>query len=129
MEAIVVVIFMVVAYFVISNYNRIQWEKKKRREIRERFGKKPEHKEKDTKKIRLYLDNRKEEANVDDITWKDLSMDEVYWRINNCVSSAGEQILYDTMHNTEKSEEELEKLEKSVQYFSENEEERSKRNW
>lgn len=37
MEAIVVVIFMVVAYFVISNYNRIQWEKKKRREIRERF--------------------------------------------------------------------------------------------
>lgn len=51
MEAIVVVIFMVVAYFVISNYNRIQWEKKKRREIRERFGKKPEHKEKDTKKF------------------------------------------------------------------------------
>lgn len=126
MEAIVVVIFMVVAYFVISNYNRIQWEKKKRREIRERFGKKPEHKEKDTKKIRLYLDNRKEEANVDDITWKDLSMDEIYWRINNCVSSAGEQILYDTMHNTEKSEEELEKLEKSVQYFSENEEERNR---
>lgn len=40
MEAIVVVIFMVVAYFVISNYNRIQWEKKEAKGNKRKIWKK-----------------------------------------------------------------------------------------
>lgn len=125
MEAIVVVAIMVLAYAIISNYNRIQWKKQKQREIKRSFGRKPEHKEKDTKRIRFYFDGQKQNANIDEITWKDLSMDEVFWRINNCASSAGEQMLYDAMHNTEKSQKELENLEESIQFFSKHEKERN----
>lgn len=125
MEAIIVVIGMILAYFGYSTYYKMQYKKQKRQEIRKSFGKKPEPKEKDTKKIRFFLENRGKEAQVDDITWKDLSMDEVFWRINNCASATGEQILYDTMHNTDSTEEELEELEESVQYFSEHEKERN----
>lgn len=125
MEGIIVLVVIIAMYLIISNYYRLQWEKQNRKQIKESFGRKPEHKEKESKRIRFYLDSQPQEADVDEITWNDLSMDEVFWRVNNCASSAGEEILYDTMHHTKKSTEELEELEKSVQYFSEQEEERN----
>lgn len=125
MEGIIVLVVIVLMYLIISNYYRMQWEKQNRKRIKESFGRKPEHKEKESKRIRFYLESQPQETDVDDITWNDLSMDEVFWRVNNCASSAGEEILYDTMHRTKKSTEELEELEKSVKYFSEQEEERN----
>ena len=125
MEAIIFIAAMCIVYMGISNYYRIQAERQNREKIKESFGRKPEHKEKDTERIRFYLENQNEQAEVDDITWNDLSMDEVFWRINNCASSAGEQILYDTLHHTEKPEKELEEMETSVQYFTEHGEERN----
>lgn len=125
MEGIIVLVVIFFLYIGISNYYRMQWEKQNRRQIKESFGRKPEHKEKESKRIRFYLDSQPQDADVDEITWNDLSMDEVFWRVNNCASSAGEEILYDTMHHTKKSTEELEELEKSVQYFSKQEKERN----
>lgn len=125
MEGIIVIVVIIFLYLIISNYYRIQWEKQNNKQIKESFGSKPEHREKDAKRIRFYLESLSQEADVDEITWNDLSMDEVFWRVNNCASSAGEEILYDTMHHTKKSTEELEQLEKSIQYFSEQEEERN----
>lgn len=126
MEEIIFLGASILLYIVISNYYRIQGEKQKKKQTKEGFGQKPEHREKDVKRIKIYLENQEEKVDVDDITWNDLSMDEVFWRINNCASSAGEQILYSTMHCTQKSQEELEELEESVQYFSEQEEKRNK---
>lgn len=125
MEGIIVIAGMVLAYVIFNNYYRIQGKKQAQRKQKENFGKIPEHKDKDTRKIRFYMESQVQEADVDEITWKDLSMDEVFWRINNCASSAGEELLYDRMHRTEGSIEELEELEKSVQYFTEHEQERN----
>lgn len=124
MEGIIVVIVIILVYFIISNYYRMQWEKQKNKQIKEHFGKKPEHREKDVKRIRFYMESQPVEGDVDEITWNDLSMDEVFWRVNNCASSAGEEILYDAMHHTRNSKEALEELERSVQYFSEQKETR-----
>lgn len=124
MEGIIVVVVIILVYVIISNYYRIQWNKQKKKQVKEQYGKKPEHKEKDVKRIRFYLESQPLEGDVDEITWKDLSMDEVFWRVNNCVSSAGEEILYEAMHHTRNSKEALEELEQSVQYFSEQKEER-----
>lgn len=125
MEAIIVIAGMILVYVIFNNYYRIQGKKENQRKQKENFGKRPEHKDKDTKKIRFYMDSQMQEADVDEITWKDLSMDEVFWRINNCASSAGEELLYDRLHHTEGSIEELEELEQSVQYFMEHEQERN----
>lgn len=125
MEGIILVAVFVLAFFGFNIYSRIQWRKQNRKRVRESFGKKPKHKEKDIKRIRLYLDNQSEKADIDEVTWNDLSMDEMFWRINNCASSAGEEILYDTMHRLGKTETELDTLEESIQYFSVHEKERN----
>ena len=36
---------------------------------------------------------------VDNITWNDLSLDDIYSRLNSCVSSAGEDYLYDRLRH------------------------------
>ena len=36
---------------------------------------------------------------IDEITWTDLEMDEVFLRINQTGSYIGEQVLYQTLHN------------------------------
>lgn len=125
MEGIIIAVVVVLAYFSFSIYSRIQWRKQNQKRVRESFGKKPEHKEKDINKIRFYLENQQKEPDIDQVTWNDLSMDEVFWRINNCASSAGEEILYDTMHRLEYTDAELDKLEESIQYFSVHEKERN----
>jgi energy-coupling factor transporter ATP-binding protein EcfA2 len=50
--------------------------------------------------VKIYHD-LKEETNtqmVDDITWEDIEMDEVFFRVNHTRSFAGEQILYHMLH-------------------------------
>lgn len=125
MEGIIFLLGIILVYIIVSNYYRIQWQKQNREKIKENFGRKPEHQEKDIKRIRFYMESQSRERQVDEITWNDLSMDEIYWRINNCASSAGEQVLYSSLHYTEKTREELEALEESIQYFSTHEKERN----
>lgn len=125
MEGIILVAVFVLAFFGFNTYSRIQWRRQNRKSVRESFGKKPEHKEKDIKRIRFYLENQPKEADIDEVTWNDLSMDEVFWRIDNCTSSAGEEILYDTMHRLGNTDAELDALEESIQYFSNHEKERN----
>lgn len=36
---------------------------------------------------------------IDNITWNDLSLDEIYARLNSCVSSAGDDYLYERLRN------------------------------
>lgn len=52
---------------------------------------------------------------VDEITWNDLEMDEVYCKINNCKSFAGDQILFSTLHMTSDNNE---AFRKKVDFFT-----------
>ncbi|OLA94237.1 MAG: hypothetical protein BHW64_04705 [Candidatus Melainabacteria bacterium LEY3_CP_29_8] len=61
-----------------------------------------------------------EESEVDDITWNDLDMDNVFFRINHTQSFLGEQILYHRLHNTN-SKRDWDLFEKKVKFFDENE--------
>lgn len=60
------------------------------------------------------------EGQIDDITWNDLGMDEVFKRINYTFSASGEEYLYYTLRNTKKSPEELEHLEDVIRFFADN---------
>ncbi|MDE7113939.1 MAG: hypothetical protein K2O57_07120, partial [Acetatifactor sp.] len=41
-----------------------------------------------------YYQRHKEEGQLDDITWNDLNMDEIFRRINDTHSATGEEYLY-----------------------------------
>ena len=59
---------------------------------------------------------------VDEITWNDLDMDDLYLRINTCHSFAGEQVLYARLHRLAE-EKELDILEDKICYAAEQKEE------
>ena len=76
------------------------FQRKLIRKLKNSWGKKPEgeYREGDMTWIRSWYDDysktNPDEFYVDDTTWNDLDMDDVYKRINACCSTAGEQSLY-----------------------------------
>lgn len=59
--------------------------------------------------IATYFKNKNQKKGIDDITWSDLSMDDIYKKINNTQSSAGREVLYDILRNPLCSLKELKK--------------------
>ncbi|MCC3864909.1 DNA mismatch repair protein MutS [Terrisporobacter petrolearius] len=76
--------------------------------------------------IATYFKNKNQKKGIDDITWSDLSMDDVYKKINNTQSSAGREVLYDILRNPLYSLKELKKRNSIIEYFMNNFEERLK---
>lgn len=61
---------------------------------------------------------------IDDITWNDLNMDDIFKRMNYTFSATGEEYLYYTLRDISKSEEEIDHMEEVIRFFQEHEEER-----
>lgn len=61
---------------------------------------------------------------IDDITWNDLGMDELFKKMNHTYSAIGEEYLYFTLRNAGRTVEELEDEEKLIRFFMIHEEER-----
>ena len=77
------------------------WKKKKlQKKLEASYGKKPakDYFPGDMEYIRTFYDacrdNEPDRFHVDETTWKDLDMDDVYKRVNACQCTAGEQYLY-----------------------------------
>lgn len=66
--------------------------------------------------LRTFEKHGKEEGLVDDITWDDLDMDEIFRNMNYTQCSTGEEYLYYALHKL-KTAEELEEFEKLVAWF------------
>lgn len=74
--------------------------------------------------ISMYYKKHEEALQIDDITWHDLDMDDIYRKINYSHSAAGDEYLYYRLRTPLQSQEELEHFEQHVKYFMEHEEER-----
>lgn len=61
---------------------------------------------------------------VDDITWNDISMNEIFEMMNNTCCSIGEEYLYAMLRKLEYKNDVLEEREKLISYFQGHEEER-----
>lgn len=61
----------------------------------------------------------KEEGQLDDITWNDLGMDEIFKRMNYTLSASGEEYLYYTLRTLRQKEEDLVHLEEVIGFFGE----------
>ncbi len=63
---------------------------------------------------------------LDDITWNDLGMDEIFKRMNYTLSASGEEYLYYTLRTLRQSGEELAHLEETICFFMEHPDQRVK---
>lgn len=114
--------------FVIFLYNTIMFrknEKKKLMEkIRNNWGKFPKREYSFDEFLKItynYQKHSKGKFVVDDITWNDLNMDEIFKLINNTYSSAGEEYLYKMLRLPVFEKEELEKREALIKVFENSE--------
>ncbi|MGL5755591.1 MAG: MutS-related protein [Paraclostridium sp.] len=74
--------------------------------------------------VSSYFRNKNKENTIDDITWNDLSMDDVLKKINNTQCSAGQEVLYDILRNPLYNNDILIKRDKVIDYFRTHEKER-----
>lgn len=63
---------------------------------------------------------------VDDITWNDISMEKIFIRINNCLSTLGENLLYYILKTPILNKEDLNKRDKYIEFFAKNKDKRVK---
>lgn len=73
-----------------------------------------------------YFSRHKKDGQLDDITWNDLGMDDIFKRMNDTLSASGEEYLYYTLRTLKQSDEELSHLEDVIQFFSGHPDERVK---
>lgn len=73
-----------------------------------------------------FYERHMEQGQIDDITWNDLNMDQVFMRVNGTFSAVGEEYLYYMLRNAAADTERLEHLEEVVEFFDGHQEERVK---
>ncbi|MBY6868974.1 DNA mismatch repair protein MutS [Clostridium botulinum] len=121
---LVLILAMLLMYF----WNCRQRLKYIREKIINNWGKqkKQNYTEEDMTSILNYFKNTKDRKIffIDDITWNDLDMNEVFIRINNTQSPVGEEFLYNTLREPLFDERKLKDRDKIVEYFSCNNKER-----
>ena len=71
-----------------------------------------------------FFDRHRKKGQLDDITWNDLGMDELFKRMNYTLSASGEEYLYYTLRTLRQEEGELAHLEEAIRFFGEHPETR-----
>ncbi len=107
-------------------------ERKKKKKfilwLKNHYGELPkreEYREEEFRKIaRYYQAHEKDGFHIDDITWNDLNMDEIFKRMNYTYSAAGEEYLYYLLRTPMQKEASAGKLEEQINYFMQHKEER-----
>ncbi len=67
--------------------------------------------------IQKYYESICEENDVDDITWNDLDMDDIYMLLDNTQSAMGEEMLYACLRKPLFDEKEIYYRDKIIDYF------------
>lgn len=71
-----------------------------------------------------YRHFKKSSSHIDDITWNDIDMDEIYMLLNNTCSAIGEEYLYSLLRRLVYDPSVLEERERLIQFFLEHKEKR-----
>lgn len=119
----IVIIFAILCFtaiiiLVLFNKNR---KRKKMSYLKLQWGKQVD-KYRDIGLISLYYDKVRSKLNhnIDDRTWSDLDMDNVFSEIDFTISKIGEQKLYQTIHSQKLKINKLKEFDKMVQYYNDN---------
>ena len=127
MEVILIILISVLILFVYGIYNEKRNHKYLISRLKNQWGHKSnnEYSSEKLKSIKsFFLSKQDDLLDIDDITWNDLDMDNIFMIINNTQSSIGEEYLYAFLRKPCFSNEELEERNRLINFFQANEEER-----
>src|SRR5699024_5587446 len=105
--ALLVILVLLIFMEVNRLLSRRSWKQRLKIYIHEKFGAVTKEKEWNDK-VKEYWKLTGDDDGLDDITWNDLSMNGMFNRINNCDTSAGEEILYWKLRRNDMEDEERE---------------------
>ncbi|MEE1195824.1 MAG: DNA mismatch repair protein MutS, partial [Lachnospiraceae bacterium] len=132
-EDMIFSILILVLIFVVFAYTTVRDAIKKNRRFLEHakkfWGKVPdrEYTYEEFRSISDYARRRKgEDFFIDDITWNDLDMDQIFMLANNTVSSCGEEYLYEMLRKPLFDQEKLDERNRLIEFFRTNEDTRIK---
>lgn len=125
--AVIIVLFML--YFGVVFRELIQKSQRRkafRQSLYDDFGTMPQKKYtvENVQHIPGYYRRHSAEGQLDDITWNDLNMDDVFRRINYTLSATGEEYLYYLLRTPTEDRESLQHLEQIIQWFTEHPDDR-----
>lgn len=129
MEYVVFIVFAV-AFVLLVFVQGIYGERNElnfyKRKLREQVGEVPDKKYKIERFLRIsgYYEKHTADFQIDDITWNDLGMDEIFKRVDYAISSTGEEYLYYMLRTPQFEEEKLKAFDEAVEYYRANEEAR-----
>jgi DNA mismatch repair ATPase MutS len=124
MKYLIIIFCFAVAIVIWSKINAISNIKRIKLILKRNWGETPEEEYTSEKMESLrsyYLSVQNQKVDVDDITWNDLDMDEIFMQMNNTQSSIGEEYLYALLHKPCFDEVELIERDRLMKFFSENE--------
>lgn len=124
----ILILAAIIAYFYIK---RIRSDKKLKQKLKAGWGasQTEKYREEDMEAIMGYFENLAEaEAGkpyLDDITWNDLDMDNIFKRVNKTQSTVGEEYLYALLREPLTDPSQLRERNRLVEFFRSNPEERT----
>lgn len=118
----------VVFVFAMEAFRARKAEKQFRKELREDYRKLSDKKYSPERFLRLgsYFERHRAEGQLDDITWNDLGMDELFKRMNYTLSASGEEYLYYTLRTLHQEREGLDHFEEVMKCIGDHPDERVK---
>ena len=107
-------------------YDSFSEKRKTKAMLLSRWGKLPdkEYAAGKYESIQKYYESICEENDVDDITWNDLDMDDIYMLLDNTQSAMGEEMLYACLRKPLFDEKEIYYRDKIIDYFQKNNDDR-----
>ena len=127
MKYVFIILVVVLFLFVLSLWNEKQLAKKRKAQLKKEWGQIPEEEytsEKFDSLKEFYRSIQEDRYDVDDITWNDLDVDDIYMLMNNTQSSIGEEYLYALLRKPCLSKTELEERNRLIHFFNHKEEQR-----
>lgn len=121
-----IVVFLVIIIFGVGVYQEKGDLKRYMQILANKYGKEREYTYPSGRfeKIPMFYKHNMPKHFVDDITWNDLNMDEIFKKMNFTESTVGEEYLYYMLRNMDCDTSKMEKQEEMIAYFMENEEAR-----
>ena len=129
MELGIIVLGIILIFAIKSIYDRKVNYKKMLERLKEQWGRLPkeEYTYEEFKSLESYYLSVKEVGkDIDNITWNDVNMDDIFMMMNNTSCAIGEEYLYSVLRKVKDSEEELVERNRLISLFQEKPTERLK---
>ncbi len=133
MEFLWIVVALMLFFIVKGIYDKKKEGERLIRNLRENWGNlsEEEYSEAKFKSLQYYYKNKYQKKKnpgffLDEITWNDLNLDELFFMSNNTGSAMGEEVLWALLHELQLTEAPLQEREKLIHFFQTNSEARIK---